>query len=331
MQTNKWRVLNEGLGFHPKGESLDRTPETPALEEKLDTLIQVIEHQGTPQIKSQSTTKIKLQGIPPQSTPTMPERPLPKYTQDVSTPPTTPQSTPALPQPTKPIFAPSIKKDIGFKNTTPTSSEQSQTTPTSSGPTPYASQINTTSTRTQAKLVPEKKLQTSATPTHITQAHTSQTKTTHICAEQNLSVSKAKTQSVAFSWPSIMTDALIVLSLNLLVISALIFSAQLDISNVLSNLQNNTSAQLAAVVFVLVVLKTYILLTRSFWGRTLGEWTWGLQMGRTEQIKKIWYPALILWRSLLVFATGFVVFFTLSILCRRDILYYLTGLRLYKT
>ena len=304
MQTNKWRVLNEGLGFHPKGESLDRTPETPALEEKLDTLIQVIEHQGTPQIKSQSTTKIKLQGIPPQSTPTMPERPLPKYTQDVSTPPTTPQSTPALPQPTKPIFAPSIKKELGFQN--------SSTMPSKA----HASQ-----TRTLQNHISQTRMPQASTPAQSTKAHT----------EQNLSVPTSNTQPAVFSFKSIITDAFVLLSLNLFLLSTLIFATQLDIINLLTNIQSNTSAQLAAVVFVLVVLKTYILLTRSFWGRTLGEWTWGLQMGRTEQIKKIWYPALILWRSLLVFATGFVVFFTLSILCRRDILYYLTGLRLYKT
>ena len=250
-QQTGWKVLNEGLGFHPKAESLDRTPEALPLDQKLDNLIKVVDHQRQ---------KIKSPVVPPP----LPSPQIAKaYPASPRPPVTKPTPSPARRKVDKKLFQPSVKKGLEFKE--------------------------------PLKQAPKGPVFT----------------------------------KLAFSLKALVVDAFVVASINLLLLSALIFITQVDLIALLVA-QNNTSAQLAAAVTVLVVLKIYILLTRSFWGFTLGEWTWGLQVGRTEQIKKIWYPVLILWRSVLVFATGFILFPVLSILSRRDVLYYLTGLHLYQ-
>lgn len=256
MPQTSWKVLNEGLGFHPKAESLDRTPEDLPLDQKLDKLIQVVE--AAPIVPR------RLSEQPPALPPELPViKPAPA--------PTAPRpKTPPTAKVDKKLFQPVAKKGLDF---------------------------------TEPKKQP--------TPPKIP------------------AFKPPVFKKVCFSLRAFVVDVFVVASINLLLLSALIFISQVDLVSLLVA-QNNTSAQLAAAVSVLVVLKIYILLTRSFCGFTLGEWTWALQVGRAEQIKKSWYPLLVLWRSVLVFATGFVLFPVLSILTRRDVLYYLTGLQLYQ-
>jgi len=80
----------------------------------------------------------------------------------------------------------------------------------------------------------------------------------------------------------------------------------------------------------IAVLQLYVIVARSFFGKTLGEWTFDYQMGDNEQVKSTVYPLLVLWRSLVIMGTGVITLPILSILFRKDLASYLTGLQFYK-
>lgn len=64
----------------------------------------------------------------------------------------------------------------------------------------------------------------------------------------------------------------------------------------------------------------YLVTCRAFMGYTPGEWVFDQRLGIPEQSQKLSYIPLVAVRSLLVIATGFVLFPILSLLFNRDVL-----------
>ncbi|MEO0337465.1 MAG: metalloendopeptidase, partial [Pseudomonadota bacterium] len=84
------------------------------------------------------------------------------------------------------------------------------------------------------------------------------------------------------------------------------------------------------VVLLVAVMQMYVVVARSFFGRTLGEWTFDLQMGNDEDIESPVYPLKIVFRSLITVATGLVTLSFLSFVMRTDIAAKMTGIQLYR-
>ena len=93
-----------------------------------------------------------------------------------------------------------------------------------------------------------------------------------------------------------------------------------------------TDSSFVMKVFALFVLshQVYLVTTRVFFGKTIGEWTTDCQVGTAKEKKKPDYVVRVVGRSLLMALTGFIVLPVLSILFRKDLAGAITGLQLYQ-
>lgn len=137
-------------------------------------------------------------------------------------------------------------------------------------------------------------------------------------------------EPVAFSFSAVVLDFMVVLAMSLVFLVSLLWATQVDLVSVFANATADLATQVSLVVLYVAVYQMYVIVTRSFFGRTLGEWTFDHQLGDDKQHKSSMYPLLVVWRSLLIVGTGVFLLPVLSILFRRDIASYLTGLQLYR-
>ncbi len=136
--------------------------------------------------------------------------------------------------------------------------------------------------------------------------------------------------AISVSFASIALDAVIILALSLIFLVSLVTVTGVDIVSVVHSTQNEFATQLSLLVLYLAVLEMYVIVSRSFFGSTVGEWTFDLQMGETEQIARAAYPALVLWRSMVNLLTGVIFLPLFSFLLKTDLAAKFTGLQLYK-
>ena len=125
-------------------------------------------------------------------------------------------------------------------------------------------------------------------------------------------------------------DSAIVLAFSLVFVVSLVMVTGVDVISVLSQSKSEFATQLSLFVLYLAVYEMYVIISRSFFGFTMAEWTFDLQLGKDEQIQSSTYPLLVLWRSTITFLTGIVVLPLLSLLLNRDLAAQLTGLQLFK-
>lgn len=137
-----------------------------------------------------------------------------------------------------------------------------------------------------------------------------------------------KTAPVAIT--SALLDAVVVVALSLVFLVSLLLVTKINLMLVVGNAREDLTTQLSFAMLFLAVMQMYVVVSRSFFGKTLGEWTFDFQMGDAEQIKKGYYPLLVLWRSVVIVLTGVIVLPLLSFITRLDLASYLTGLQLYR-
>ena len=111
---------------------------------------------------------------------------------------------------------------------------------------------------------------------------------------------------------------------------SLLLVTKVDLAAVLFNTQSEITTQFSLALLFVAVLQMYVVVARSFFGRTLGEWTFDYQMGEDYQHEAAIYPLKVVWRSIVVTATGLVILPLISFLFRKDITASLTGLQLYR-
>ncbi len=129
---------------------------------------------------------------------------------------------------------------------------------------------------------------------------------------------------------SMVLDSVLVTSLSLIFTVSLLYVTQVSVPLFLSNLKSDLPTQLSFGVLYLSLYQMYVVVTRSFFGSTLGEWTFEHQLGNEKDQKRGLYPLKVVWRSLIIVMTGFVVLPLLSFIFRKDIIGFFSGLDLYK-
>lgn len=134
----------------------------------------------------------------------------------------------------------------------------------------------------------------------------------------------------ATCFPAAILDGVIILGLSLLFLVALLLVTKVDLIAVMFNAQADPATQIGIVVLFLAVMQIYMIISRSFFGCTLGEWAFEVQLGNNKHQKSAFYPILVVWRSVLVLLTGVFIFPVLSFILRRDLMYYITGTQLYR-
>jgi hypothetical protein len=125
-------------------------------------------------------------------------------------------------------------------------------------------------------------------------------------------------------------DAMVAAGVAMISLVAILAITHINLMALLTNASTDSQTQVYLGLLFVAILQLYMLAARSFFGTSLGEWAFELQVGTNAQQDSNWYPALVVWRSLLVTATGLVVLPLLSLIFRRDLTAYLTGLQLYR-
>lgn len=147
-----------------------------------------------------------------------------------------------------------------------------------------------------------------------------------ISAEPLATVLKEK----PFSIGAFIFDGLVVAGLSSLFTGVVLAVTDVGLEAVIESAQTDAWTMASLVLLVLSVVQLYLILARSFFGATLGEWALDLSMGSPRQHQSAWFPIAIAWRSLLVMITGFVTLPVLSLLFRRDLAGWVSGVKLYR-
>lgn len=124
-------------------------------------------------------------------------------------------------------------------------------------------------------------------------------------------------------------DLTVIAGLSILFMLGLVVATSTDIVPILSNIANDIGAQIAIALLVYSVSQLYLILSRSFFGQTLGEWSMDMQLGQPQEQEKLSYVFKLISRTLILLLTGFIVLPLISMILGKDIAGRATGLKLY--
>jgi hypothetical protein len=105
---------------------------------------------------------------------------------------------------------------------------------------------------------------------------------------------------------------------------------KVNLNTVIANVSRDVMVQIALGVLFLTVMQMYVVIARSFFGQTLGEWTFDLQIGRDEEQFTETYALKVAFRSVLNLITGMVFLPLVSAMLGRDVAGQLSGVKLYR-
>lgn len=134
---------------------------------------------------------------------------------------------------------------------------------------------------------------------------------------------------VTTSFTSAVIDALVISGLTALFLVSLIVFTKIDLIAVLLHTQAPMSIWLEVGAIFCGVYLFYYMGTRGFWGSTLGDWAFDIQLGLESDRLQWYYPAVVIGRMALVAMTGFIFLPLVSFILKKDVLGALTGIGLY--
>jgi len=132
-----------------------------------------------------------------------------------------------------------------------------------------------------------------------------------------------------WSWMSAFIDGLILISIScftIILFSILMKSQMLEVLKFFMIEPNIVKMFVGAFVFSFWI---YLIIMRIFMGASLGEWSCQLRLGQPTQRIKISYIFRVIARTSLILLTGVVTLPILSLICKRDLVGELTGLKVY--
>ncbi len=140
----------------------------------------------------------------------------------------------------------------------------------------------------------------------------------------------AKLTPATISIASASLDLIICTALALVFLAATLTVTKVDLNVVLSNLNRDMMTQISLFVLYVMVMQMYVVISRAFFGATLGEWTFDLQIGQDDEQALESYPIKVAARSLLNVITGIVLLPLVSALIGRDVAGQISGVKLYR-
>lgn len=134
---------------------------------------------------------------------------------------------------------------------------------------------------------------------------------------------------VTTSFTSAVLDAMVITGLTSILLVGLILLTGIDLLAVVMHSKANatTWAELGAIYFGVYLL--YYMCTRGFWGSTLGDWAFDIQLGQAQDQRQWYYPYQVIWRMTVIAFTGFITLPILSLIMRKDVAASFSKLRLY--
>lgn len=133
---------------------------------------------------------------------------------------------------------------------------------------------------------------------------------------------------IALHFGAAVLDALVGVGLGCVLLAISLAITNANLVALLENSQTDTVTIATLGLLFLAGGLLYVLAARSFMGATLGEWSYEVRIGKSQARRRWYYPVQILWRGLLVTASGFILFPLISAIAGRDVLKYLTGVEL---
>ncbi len=138
-----------------------------------------------------------------------------------------------------------------------------------------------------------------------------------------------KLRKVSSSFAAAILDGMIAIGFASIFLVALLTITQVDLTRLLSSSTTDIQTYTQIGLLFLVVLNLYMISARGIFGSSLGEWAFDLQIGtRAEQRRPI-YLVKIVWRMVLVMATGFIALPIISKIFGRDLFAKLGAPQLY--
>lgn len=134
----------------------------------------------------------------------------------------------------------------------------------------------------------------------------------------------------AVSIASAILDGVVVFAMTLIFLVSLLMVTKVDLLNVVLNTKSDLATQFSLFVLFVAVMQMYVVVARSFFGRTLGEWTFDFQMGTNAQHQKGTYPLQVAWRSLVIVLSGLFLLPLLSWIFGKDLTAKITGIQLFQ-
>ena len=136
-------------------------------------------------------------------------------------------------------------------------------------------------------------------------------------------------KEIPASLTSAILDAFMALALSFVFVVSLLVLTQMDLIALV--FQKGMASEMALEVGILFIGVTlaYCMLSRGLFGSTLGDWAFDVRLGMESQRLHFMYPFQVLFRTLIVISTGWVILPLLSIAFGRDLAYYFSGLKLY--
>lgn len=135
---------------------------------------------------------------------------------------------------------------------------------------------------------------------------------------------------VAASFPALIFDSIVIVSLACLFVVATLLIANVDPLVVATMATRDDMTLLSVLALFASVIQIYYLISRGFYGSSLGEWAFDLEVGTRNQQASILYPIQVIFRTLINTLTGFILLPILSLLIGRDIAGAVSGIRLYQ-
>lgn len=135
--------------------------------------------------------------------------------------------------------------------------------------------------------------------------------------------------SVSASFTSALLDGLVVMGLTALFLVGLVLITGIDLIAVLMHPGTpfQTTAEVGAIAFAIYLL--YYMTSRGIWGSTLGDWAFDIQLGMEPDRTQWFYPFQVIGRMIVIAITGFITLPLLSFIAKKDLAYYVSGLKLY--
>lgn len=132
------------------------------------------------------------------------------------------------------------------------------------------------------------------------------------------------------SVPSAILDFVVVVALTLIFMVALMLVTGVDLGLVMTNIGDDLLTQISGLALFMSVMQMYVIISRSFYGCTLGEWTFDHQLGQSQDQERSSYPLRVALRSFVIILSGVILLPILSLLIGRDLAGRLSGTQLYR-
>jgi hypothetical protein len=132
------------------------------------------------------------------------------------------------------------------------------------------------------------------------------------------------------SFPAAVLDLVVVIAVSLIFLASLLAITKTDLSFVIRSTQTDRWTMISMSLAFVAIMQMYMIISRAFYGRTLGEFTFDVQLGREEDQRDAYYPLKVVGRSLITTVTGLVILPIFSLVLRQDLVGNIIGVHLYQ-